>query len=71
MTKIEKDYYNRSDVERSCLEEDTWCNKCDQADLGLIEPHEYEEYGRVFIEGKCRKCGEHVVSEIIDEKALE
>jgi hypothetical protein len=70
MTIIERDYFKRSDSERSCFEEDTWCDACGQADLGLLEPHEYEEDGKVFIEGKCRKCGCPVVSEIIEEKVL-
>jgi hypothetical protein len=70
MTKIERDYSKRSEFERSCFEEDTWCDECNQADIGLFEPHEYEEGGKVFIEGKCRKCGGHVVSEIIEQSVV-
>ena len=68
MTRSERDFYKRSEVLRSCFIEDTWCDECGQADLGLVEPHEYEEDGQVFFEGKCQKCGSHVVSEIIEEQ---
>jgi len=65
MTRTKRNYCLRPSFERSCFEEDTWCDHCQAADLGLVEPHEYEEGGRVFIEGKCRNCGGRVVSEII------
>jgi hypothetical protein len=47
---------------------DTWCFTCNQADLGMIEPKEYEEAGEVFVEGKCRKCGNKIVTQIQVEK---
>lgn len=71
MTRKEHDYSLRSPFERSYFEEDTWCDICQAADLGLVDPHEFEEDGRVFIEGKCRKCGNRVVSEIIITKISE
>jgi len=71
MTRKERNYSLRSSFERSCFEEDTWCDGCKAADLGLVEPHEYEEDGIVFIEGKCRSCGGRVVSEIINKDVSE
>jgi hypothetical protein len=71
MIRKEQDYTLRSPVERSGFERDTWCDRCQEADLGLVEPHEYEEDGRVFIEGKCRCCGGRVVSEIIIKNVSE
>jgi hypothetical protein len=68
VARIERDFYKRPEVLRKSFEEDTWCDECGEADLGLIEPHEYEEDGKVFIEGKCRQCGGQVVSEIIVQK---
>jgi hypothetical protein len=65
MAKTERDFYDRPQEERSWLENETWCDGCRQADLGLIEPHEYEENGAVFIEGKCRACGGAVASKIM------
>jgi hypothetical protein len=65
MTRKERDYSLRSQVERVGFEKDTWCDKCQEADLGLIEPREFEENDRIFIEGKCLSCGGRVVSEII------
>jgi len=64
----ERNFYNRPPEERRWFEEETWCDECSQADLGLVEPREYEEDGVVFIEGKCRNCGSRVVSEIVEQK---
>jgi hypothetical protein len=35
--------------------------------LGLTDPQEYSEDGRVFVQGKCKVCGNLVVSEILEE----
>lgn len=65
MAKTERDFYDRPLDERRWLENETWCDSCLQPDLGLVEPHEYEENGAVFIEGKCRTCGGRVASKIV------
>ena len=65
MARTERDFYDRTPEERSWLENETWCDGCCQANLGLIEPHEYEENGTVFIEGTCRSCGGRVASRIM------
>ena len=64
MARIPRSFADRSEVERFLFLQDTWCEHCDAADLGLVDPQEYEEDGRIFIEGRCRKCGQRVVSQI-------
>jgi len=39
---------------------DSWCDTCNQADLGMREPHEFEEDGIIIVEGLCRKCGSSI-----------
>lgn len=68
MSQRDRNFNNRSQLERHLLQEDTWCETCNQADLGLVEPREYEEAGEILIEGKCRKCGNRVVSKIIEKQ---
>jgi hypothetical protein len=65
--KTPRDFSARSQIEQDSLRSDTWCDKCDQADLGLSDPKEYEEEGRIFVEGRCRKCGGTVRTEVIEQ----
>lgn len=67
MEKTERDFYAREAEDQQAFLSQTWCNQCMQADLGMKEPHEYEVDGVVYIEGKCVKCGEAVVTEIADD----
>lgn len=53
---------NEDDQERVLSE--VWCTICEEGDLGLLEPQEYEANGLVFLEGKCAQCGTEVVTEI-------
>jgi hypothetical protein len=46
---------------------DTWCDTCQEADLGMIDPHEYEVNGSKIVEGTCRKCGSRIKN-LITEK---
>ena len=50
--------------EQRWLQENTWCEVCGKADLGMNEPQEYSEGSAQFVEGTCRKCGGTVRSEI-------
>ena len=34
----------------------------------MVEPVEYEREGVIYIEGKCAKCGDTVVTEIADDE---
>lgn len=66
MTRIERDFTARPDEEQTWMIQNTWCDACREADLGLTSPREYEEDGHVYVEGKCRKCGRSVRTEVID-----
>jgi hypothetical protein len=67
MAKTERDFYARDEEDQQAFLSQTWCNECMQADLGMKEPREYELDGVVYIEGKCVKCDEPVVTEIADD----
>jgi len=67
MDKIERDFHQRSEEEQASFLEQTWCNNCQEVDLGMSDPEEYEQDGKIIIEGKCNKCGEPVVTEIFGE----
>ena len=69
MARHERVFANRPPAEQRWLTENTWCSSCGKADLGLIAPVEYEDGGKVFLEGKCKRCGERVVSTINDREA--
>jgi hypothetical protein len=62
--RVQRDFSQRSAFEQDWLVENTWCDACGEADLGLVDPVEYEEIGRIFLEGACARCGARVVSEI-------
>ena len=62
--KIKRDFYARSAEEQNDFLAMTWCNACMQADLGMVEPEEYELADTIFIEGKCRVCGGVVTTEL-------
>ena len=58
LTEMEKDIYLK----------DSWCSKCQEADLGIVSPELYLEDGRKYISGNCKVCGEICVSEIIEKQ---
>jgi hypothetical protein len=66
MNRKEKKFHSRNLAEQKMFSEDTWCDFCNEADLGLNKPIEYELGEKIFIEGVCKKCGYRVVSEIIE-----
>lgn len=65
--RIERDFFARDAEEQKAFLEQTWCDTCMEANLGMGEPVEYELNETVFIEGKCNKCGEVIVTELTDE----
>jgi len=67
MAKQERDFYKRDPEEQAAFLEQTWCNNCLEVDLGMTDPVEYEQDGTIMIEGKCKKCGEPVITELADE----
>lgn len=64
--RIPRDFYARDAEEQAAFLQNTWCNHCQEVDLGMIEPVEYEFLERIFIEGKCAKCGEVTITEVVD-----
>ncbi len=68
--KTWRNFYDRSQNQQRWLTENTWCAVCGEADLGLTSPGEYEQNGRIFIEGRCSKCGALISSEIIVRAAV-
>jgi len=67
MSRVERDFFARTEEDQKDFLTQTWCNNCMEADLGMKEPQEYELDDVIYIEGKCNKCGETVVTEIADE----
>ena len=59
-----RDFSIRDEDERDILLSETWCHFCNDSDLGMVEPYEYEANGTIFLEGKCAECGNTIVSEI-------
>jgi hypothetical protein len=66
--KISRDFSKRPPEEQRWFIEETWCEKCKLPDIGLLEPKEYEEDGKIYVEGKCKVCGNRVVNEIVGDK---
>ncbi|NVK42869.1 MAG: hypothetical protein HWE39_16630 [Oceanospirillaceae bacterium] len=62
-----RDFEARDDAEKLAFLEHTWCDNCQQANLGMTDPVEYVLKGIVFIEGRCRQCGQPVVTELTDD----
>ena len=54
----------RPPEEQAWICENTWCDTCQAADLGMALPREYEQDGQIYVEGVCRRCGQRVVSEL-------
>jgi hypothetical protein len=69
MTRIPRDFDSRDAREKQWLIENTWCDHCNAADLGIQNPFEYEDGGHVYVEGYCRGCGSRVKSEIVENNS--
>jgi len=61
---MRRDFSIRDEEERDLLLSETWCHVCNDSDLGMVEPYEYEANGTIFLEGKCIECGNVIVTEI-------
>lgn len=59
-----RNFYARSEEVQGWITRNTWCDFCEEADLGLQNPTEYEEDGVTHISGMCNKCGATVTSVI-------
>ncbi len=67
--RIAKDFPVRDEVEREFALDSTWCGACGAADLGMTDPYEYEDDGRVYVEGRCRACGGVVRNELVEKRS--
>jgi hypothetical protein len=56
MPRIPRDFSKRDAMEQKFLVEGTWCDACKKADLGMLNPVEFEENGKVIVEGICARC---------------
>ena len=65
--RIERDFSQRDPEEQKVLLEQTWCDQCQEVNLGMVEPVEYELHSIIFVEGKCAKCGAVSLTELTDE----
>jgi hypothetical protein len=65
--RIDRDFNSRDPKDREELMYHSWCDVCQQVDLGMTDPQEYELHGIVFIEGRCQVCSNPVYTEIDDE----
>jgi hypothetical protein len=61
-----RDFNIRPSDEREWLLQNTWCNFCEKADLGMEILTEYELNGKIYISGFCIACGNEIISEISD-----
>jgi len=66
-TPISRDFLARDPEEQALFLSETWCDNCQQLNLGMRDPVEYELHGIVFIEGRCCRCGEAVLTELTDD----
>ncbi|WP_299181775.1 hypothetical protein [uncultured Neptuniibacter sp.] len=66
--RIERDFNLRSEEDKKAFLEQTWCDHCQEVNLGMVEPEEYELNETIFIEGKCAKCGTVILTELTDEE---
>lgn len=64
---VERNFFDRTPEDQEAFLTQTWCNNCQEADLGMVEPKEYEQNGVIIVEGKCAKCGEVSLTEVADE----
>lgn len=62
-----RDFSARDPDEQALFLRETWCDHCQQINLGMKDPVEYELQGIVFIEGRCCRCGEIVLTELTDD----
>lgn len=66
--RVERDFFARDAEEQAAFLEQTWCDNCQEANLGMDAPVEYEHKSIVFIEGKCKRCGEVILTELTDDE---
>jgi len=61
---VARNFFERTEEEQTDFLKFTWCNTCQEVDLGMKDPEEYELEGTIYIEGSCLKCGDKVTTEL-------
>ncbi|MDD4994252.1 MAG: hypothetical protein PHR83_18680 [Paludibacter sp.] len=64
--KINREFSERQPQDKEWLAQNTWCDFCKKADLGIEKPTEFELNGKIYLSGFCSKCGNEIKSEIIE-----
>ena len=62
--KMFRNFYARPIEEQKWLKTNTWCDKCNKADLGIGNASEFSQSGKIYISGFCNSCGKEIISEI-------
>lgn len=70
MKKKSRDFAIRSVEAQEALLAEVWCPRCDEMDLGLDDPEEFEGNGLILLEGKCTRCGYTIIAEINEENLV-
>ena len=65
MSRVDRDFHARPPEEQEWIIQNSWCDACGKADLGIENPQEYSENGRIYVEGLCRGCSDRVCSEVV------
>nr|WP_320134823.1 hypothetical protein [uncultured Amphritea sp.] len=65
--RIERDFNARSEEEQHAFLQQTWCDHCQEVNLGMTNPREYLLKGIVFVEGDCLRCGNAVLTELTED----
>ena len=65
--RVVRDFFARDEDEQKLFTEQTWCDACGQADLGMHTPIEYALGDSIFIEGQCNQCNSPVVTELSED----
>ena len=65
MPRTPRDFSKRDAVEQKFILAETWCDTCKQADLGMVDPIEFEEDGEIIVEGHCARCGAAIKTTVV------
>lgn len=65
--RIDRNFYERSLEEQALLLKHTWCDQCQAQDIGMVEPEEYELSEGLFLQGRCLRCANPVLTELTED----
>ena len=66
MSRIERDFFRRTADEQTWMLQNTWCDECAEADIGMSSPREYNEDGTIYVEGQCNRCKRTIRSSVYE-----